>query len=79
MKTSFTVKSVANKDSDIGSTADLRSGGGSSKKEKHKGSLQSLNKAASNLGGSLLSLGTKVTKLTITVQGNLTRLTSLVS
>ena len=31
-----------------------------SKKEKHKGSLSSLNKKAGALGGSLMSLGSKV-------------------
>ena len=36
--------------------ADLAGG----KKEKHKGSLQSLNKKAGAIGGSLMSLGSKV-------------------
>ena len=56
VRTSFTVKSLNKDASDIGSTSDLQS----SKKEKHKGSLTSLKQGASNLGGSLLSLGTKV-------------------
>ena len=56
VRTSFTVKSLNKDTSDIGSTSDLRS----SKKEKHKGSLSSLKAGANNLGGSLLSLGTKV-------------------
>ena len=56
MRTAFTVKSLNKDTADIGSTSDLRS----SKKEKHKGSLTSLKQAGSNLGGSLLSLGTKV-------------------
>ena len=51
VRTAFTVKAVTQ---DTGSTADL------SHKSKHKGSLQSLNKAASNFGGSLLNLGQKV-------------------
>jgi hypothetical protein len=54
VRTSFTVKSVS-KDEEIGSTTDLAK----TKKEKHKGSLTSL-KVAANLGGSLMSLGTKV-------------------
>ncbi|XP_059090359.1 rab11 family-interacting protein 1-like isoform X3 [Tigriopus californicus] len=59
VRTSFTVKSVNDKpDRELGSTADLKS----SKKDKHKGSLQSLNKAANTIGGSLLSLGTKEKK-----------------
>ena len=52
VRTAFTVKAVTHNDS--GSTTDL------SNKSKHKGSLQSLNKAAANFGGSLLTLGQKV-------------------
>eukprot|EP00095_Tigriopus_kingsejongensis_P002153 maker-scaffold248_size238799-snap-gene-1.26 protein:Tk02153 transcript:maker-scaffold248_size238799-snap-gene-1.26-mRNA-1 annotation:"rab11 family-interacting protein 1" len=59
VRTSFTVKSVSEKkDRELGSTADLKT----SKKDKHKGSLQSLNKAANTLGGSLMSLGQKEKK-----------------
>jgi hypothetical protein len=57
VRTSFTVKALTSaNDKALGSTSDL----GKSKGDKAKGSLQSLNKAASNFGGSLLSLGTKV-------------------
>ena len=53
------MKSVSKSKADpAGSTADLTSSGG--KKDKHKGSLQSLNKKAGALGGSLMSLGSKV-------------------
>ncbi len=55
MRTSFTVKSTNAGGADGGSTADLQG----SKKDKHKGSLQSLNKKVSGLGGSLMSLGGK--------------------
>lgn len=59
VRTSFTVKSTTTGGgADGGSTADLAG----SKKEKHKGSLQSLNKKVSGLGGSLMSLGTKEKK-----------------
>ena len=71
VRTAFTVKSTTGGGADGGSTADLPSGG--SKKEKHKGSLQSLNKKVSGLGGSLMSLGTKekknLKKLAKTVSG----------
>jgi len=52
VRTSFTVKAVSNAPAD-GSSLDLTN-------KKNKGSLQSLNKVASNFGGSLLSLGQKV-------------------
>ena len=53
VRTAFTVKATQN---EIGSTADLSG----KSKNSHKGSLQSLNKAAANFGGSLLNLGQKV-------------------
>ena len=53
MRTSFTVKAVTNNAAGEGSILDLAA-------KKNKGSLQSLNKVASNFGGSLLSLGQKV-------------------
>ena len=57
VRTSFTVKAVTNNANGggEGSTLDLAN-------KKNKGSLQSLNKAASNFGGSLLRLGQKVWK-----------------
>ena len=56
VRTAFTVKAVTQ--NDIGSTADLSN----KSKASHKGSLQSLNKAAANFGGSLLNLGQKVSR-----------------
>lgn len=64
VKTSFTVKAVdedkqkrSSKGKEVaGSVSDLAG----SKKDKNKGSLQSLNKKAGALGGSLMSLGSKV-------------------
>jgi len=68
IRTSFTVKSVdeaaagagkkSKKHKEVGSVADLQAGS----KEKHKGSLTSLGKKASGLGGSLMSLGSKEKK-----------------
>jgi len=55
VRTAFTVKATQN---EIGSTADLSG----KSKNSHKGSLQSLNKAAANFGGSLLNLGQKEKK-----------------
>ncbi|XP_040565696.1 uncharacterized protein Rip11 isoform X1 [Lepeophtheirus salmonis] len=54
----FTVKSTGSRPGgpETGSTIDLKH------KDKNIGSLQSLNKAASTIGGSLLSLGTKEKK-----------------
>lgn len=56
VRTSFTVKVVPENSNGEGSTQDLSN-------KKNKGSLQSLNKAAANLGGSLMSLGHKVSSL----------------
>lgn len=56
VRTAFTVKAVSNDAAAADSTADL------SNKSKHKGSLQSLNKAAANFGGSLLNIGQKEKK-----------------
>jgi len=53
VRTSFAVKVVSDNINAEGSTTDLSN-------KKNKGSLQSLNKAATNLGGSLISLGQKV-------------------
>jgi len=55
VRTAFTVKAVVNT-TDAESSADLAN------KSKHKGSLQSLNKAAANFGGSLLNIGQKEKK-----------------
>ena len=55
VRTSFTVKAVSNAQAE-GSSLDLAN-------KKNKGSLQSLNKVATNFGGSLLSLGQKVRQI----------------
>ena len=56
VKIGFTVKEVKEKKKKKAeSTLDV------TKKEKHKGSLASLNKKAGAIGGSLMNLGSKVT------------------